>query len=123
MKQMPKIGWRHFVCCGCAHTWRWPCRDFTSDSGESCPKCDVWNYPQDGTPDGTIPHDELGNLTVPHNWEGAPTGVESENCAACQGSGRVPVTLAGVTAPFECPDCGGTGKRRNDPAQLREGKE
>ncbi len=65
-----RIGWRHFLCLECDHRWKWPCRDCFSLSSECCPKCFELCVPCYGEPDPTIPHDRMGNLTVPYNWAG-----------------------------------------------------
>lgn len=65
-------GWRFFHCQECEHRWKWPSRDALSPSGENCPRCDEWCYPYNSEIDATIPCDNMGNLTVPHDWNPKP---------------------------------------------------
>lgn len=76
LHRMVRRGWRHFHCSECGHRWKWPSRDALSPSGENCPRCDEWCHPYNSEIDATIPCDDMGNLTVPWNWNGqAPNRV------------------------------------------------
>jgi DNA replicative helicase MCM subunit Mcm2 (Cdc46/Mcm family) len=66
---MNHLGWRSFHCSKCDHRWEWPCRDCFSLSKEACPRCGESEMPFNCELDSSIPHDHLGNLTVPYNWE------------------------------------------------------
>ncbi len=113
-------GWRQFHCSECEHRWKWPSRDALSPSGENCPRCDEWCFPYHSEIDATIPCDDMGNLTVPWNWNGqAPNDPSSARleamkakeraagriwCSLCKTygshySGECPVPL-GMIAPF-----------------------
>lgn len=59
---VPRQGKRGFVCEDCLHHWVSPCRDYQSQSSETCPKCGVDNAPLAAWGDATVEVDELGNL-------------------------------------------------------------
>jgi len=82
-------GWRQFHCSECEHRWKWPSRDALSPSGENCPRCDEWCFPYHSEIDATIPCDDMGNLTVPWNWNGqAPNDPSSARLEAMKAKER-----------------------------------
>lgn len=103
MKTNPDVirrGWRHFHCSECEHRWKWPSRDVFSPSGENCPRCYEWCHPYQVELDATIPCDNMGNLTVPWNWNGIeePNDADLEAGGCCNPSREViqKNTIAGL---------------------------